>query len=675
MADPGAGTRPRCAVVIPTYNGAALTRACLRALLSSPPAEVDWQLIVVDDGSADDTAAEVASFGEAVTFVQHERNQGFSRSCNDGALAAGPSCDYVVFLNNDTVPVAGWLDRLVECARERPAAAAVGAKLLFPNGTIQHAGLTITRDGWPRHLYAGFPGNHEAVSRTRKMAAVTGACMLVRAEDFERMGGFDEEFVNGYEDVDLCHRLTAAGREVWYCAESLVYHLESVTRWPTGRPEAVEGNMALYAERWGSVPADDFEYYVADGLLTAEYGAYDPFTLEVSPQLALVRAEGSLERALLERSRQVMEMQALRTRAALQGLRTVEPGPHRPAPPERIEGELLHEGAPRRLPGRRPRHLISVLLPVKNQERDVLELLPSIFAQRAPAEIEIVAVDSGSRDGTVEALREAGATVVSIDPAEFNHGLARNLAASYAKGDMLLFVSGRSRPDGDGWLAPLLDTLDGDPQAAGACSRVLPREDADLLTRRDGERELSASGERERKVISDWKVYTVMGEQERRVFLNFHTVSALLRADVFAANPFRAMTTIGEDLLWSREVIEAGHSLWHEPASVVHHSHPYTFSELFSRNVDDGVANAEINGRSLAEQDVLPAIRAMVADDWAWLRRELGLEGHELEREELDAVLRRTAQVVGQWVGVNHGELPVSVVNEFSGVHRARRVQ
>ena len=92
------------------------------------------------------------------------RNTGFAGACNTGARAAG-ACDYLVFLNNDTIPAAGWLDALVAEAEGDDQVAAVGAKLLFPNGQVQHAGIVIHQNGLPYHVYAGFPGHHPAVNR------------------------------------------------------------------------------------------------------------------------------------------------------------------------------------------------------------------------------------------------------------------------------------------------------------------------------------------------------------------------------------------------------------------------------------------------------------------------------------------------------------------------------
>jgi GT2 family glycosyltransferase len=177
--------------------------------------------------------------------VRHETNGGFAAACNDGASAA--SGEYIVFLNNDVLPEAGWLDGLVRHAEGHPKAAAVGSKLLYLDGTVQHAGVAVCQDLYPRHLYAGFPADHPAVNKSRRFRIVTAASVLFRREPFEEAGGFDAAFLNGFEDVDLCLRLGERGHEVHYCHESIGYHLEGVSE---GRSKYEEENLRLYRERW-----------------------------------------------------------------------------------------------------------------------------------------------------------------------------------------------------------------------------------------------------------------------------------------------------------------------------------------------------------------------------------------------------------------------------------------
>jgi len=300
-------TASRCSIVIPVYNRAALTIACLERILEHPP-QCSYELIVVDDASSDDTGERLQRFGDAIRIVRHEQNAGFARSCNDGAAAGGG--EFLVLLNNDTLPEPGWLDALVRHADAHPAAAVVGAKLLFPDGTVQHAGVTICQDLHPRHVYAGFPADHPAVSRSRQFQIVTGACALFRRGVFDALGGLDESYRNGYEDVDFCLRAGSHGHEVHYCHESVLMHLESASR---DRSLDNDVNGRLYLERWGPrLRPDDLQTFVADGLLELNYTELYPLRFALAPELGSIddSTELALRTARLgaERSRQVFRL-------------------------------------------------------------------------------------------------------------------------------------------------------------------------------------------------------------------------------------------------------------------------------------------------------------------------------------------------------------------------------
>jgi GT2 family glycosyltransferase len=286
---------PRCTIVMPVHGRAGLTRRCLEAILADPP-RTSFEIVVVDDASEDDTPAVLAAQPPEVRSLRRENNGGFAVACNDGAAAARG--ELLVFLNNDTEPHAGWLDALVDHADAHPEAAAIGAKLLFPDGSVQHAGVAICQDGRPRHIYAGFPADHPAVQRSRPFQAVTAACMLVRRKEFEQTGGFDPSFRNSLEDVDLCLRLREAGAQVLYCPDSVVTHLESASR---GRgSQDVQHNFNLFQERWeGKVQRDDIAHYIEDGLLKLRYRDTYPIGLEAAPELATLKP-GGVGEALIE---------------------------------------------------------------------------------------------------------------------------------------------------------------------------------------------------------------------------------------------------------------------------------------------------------------------------------------------------------------------------------------
>ena len=308
-------------VVIPAFNNAALTKQCVEAVLRIGGCRV----LVVNDASTDKTAQILASFGNRIKVITHKTNQGFAKTCNDGAKAA--RTEFVVFLNNDTVPQQGWLLALEKHAKKNPKAAVVGAKLLYPNNTVQHAGVIICQDKYPRHIYTGFPADHPAVSKSRRFQIVTAAAMLVQKKVFDQAGGFDIRFRNGFEDVDLCLRLGGRGHEIHYCAGSVVQHLESVS---PDRFKHDKYNVALYRKRWLShVQPDDLQSYLEDGLLDVNYEGSFPLHLKVAPELAVLDAgrQGAAEKLLKEQSRLVVELTRENTRLKLETERRPDGSP------------------------------------------------------------------------------------------------------------------------------------------------------------------------------------------------------------------------------------------------------------------------------------------------------------------------------------------------------------
>jgi GT2 family glycosyltransferase len=300
----------RTTVVVPVRNRLSLTRQCVEALVSGYGDREDVEVVVVDDGSTDGTR-EFLEAAAGIDVVRHATSAGFAASCNGGA--AEGSGEYVLFLNNDTQGEDGWLDALVSYADANKRAAIVGARLLYQNGTIQHAGIVVCADLLPRHVYRGFPGDHPAVSKPRRFQAVTAACMLVRRSMFNEINGFDSAFVNGFDDIDLCLRIAQRGGETHYCPHSVLAHLEAATRGEDA--DLFRLNADRYLERWGDlVRRDDLKVYAEDGLLELVPGDLYPLELRVDPLLATV-SDGDIYDVLEERSRQVFDL--LKENAAL----------------------------------------------------------------------------------------------------------------------------------------------------------------------------------------------------------------------------------------------------------------------------------------------------------------------------------------------------------------------
>ncbi len=268
-----------CSIIIPVWNKIELTKQCLSSL-AAVTTDVTFEVIVVDNGSDDGTKEFLAELKGNVHIIRNEQNLGFAKGCNQGARVARGK--YLVFLNNDTVPQSQWLNPLVDEVEMHPEVGVVGSKLLFANGSIQHAGVVFMRSHRSAyHIYRSASSAIPAVNQRREFLAVTAACMLIRREVFEDVSGFDEGFINGFEDVDLCLKIREKGYHVIYQPRSVLYHLESQT---SGRNSHDEHNSRLLEERWGAHwwLADEDLHYHTDGfkLVSGSRDAKFPTQLE-----------------------------------------------------------------------------------------------------------------------------------------------------------------------------------------------------------------------------------------------------------------------------------------------------------------------------------------------------------------------------------------------------------
>ncbi len=248
----------KISIIIPAYNNAHFTKQCVESIFAVG-ATCDFEVIVVDDGSHDETQEMLAALAHDVVVVRNEENRGFAKACNQGARRARGA--YVVFLNNDTKVTEGWLDVLVREMDAHPQTGIAGSKLLYEDGSVQHAGIAFSDNHLPFNIYARERSDAPFVNRRRAFQAVTGACLIIARDFFTEIGGFDERYINGLEDVDLCLRARAAKRDVIYCPKSVVYHFESKT---DGRYNHLTENEQLFLSLWGDTVVVDNKTLIAD---------------------------------------------------------------------------------------------------------------------------------------------------------------------------------------------------------------------------------------------------------------------------------------------------------------------------------------------------------------------------------------------------------------------------
>lgn len=233
-------------IIMPTWNGVEF----LKQAMESIERNTKWpfELVIVDNGSIDGTQEFVlnADFKMDGQYLRNEENRGFAIANNQGVKAA--KGNFVCLLNNDVIVTKGWLTAMMNVFSEEKAVGLVGARLVHPGkGTIQHAGVVQLSSGIPDHIYFNRPMNYSPAMKRKQYFAVTGACMLLPKQLFIELGSFDEAYINGWEDMDLCQKIRRAGHRIYYEPTSLIYHYESRSE---NRYAKESANFSLYMNRW-----------------------------------------------------------------------------------------------------------------------------------------------------------------------------------------------------------------------------------------------------------------------------------------------------------------------------------------------------------------------------------------------------------------------------------------
>ena len=225
MIYPAEGESVDISVIIPVFNQWPYTLACLNSIAATSwGGDIQYEIILADDGSTDETRHAVKHF-PGLRVVTTPQNLGFLRNCNNAATYARGK--HILFLNNDTVVLPGWMSALYQLAESDDSAAIIGSKLLYPDETIQEAGAILWNDGTASNCGRYLLRNSPWYAYVREVDYVSGASFLVRKSFWESVGGFDERYENAYcEDADLAMTAHAKGMRVLYQPKSEVIHFE-----------------------------------------------------------------------------------------------------------------------------------------------------------------------------------------------------------------------------------------------------------------------------------------------------------------------------------------------------------------------------------------------------------------------------------------------------------------
>ncbi|MFM0466138.1 glycosyltransferase family 2 protein [Paraburkholderia strydomiana] len=267
---------PSVEIIIPTRDSAALVEQCVESVIGKSTYS-NFRITIIDNGSVKQETHDLFARLQADPRIKVVRDDSpFNYSALNNRVALASTADFVCLMNNDIEVInADWLEEMMSVAIQKNVGA-VGAKLLYPDDTIQHGGVVLGVGGIASHAHKHFPNTmagYFARARLRNaMSAVTAACLLIRQSIYKEVGGLDEELHVAYNDIDFCLRVRKAGyRNVWTPYAEL-YHHESATRGAEDTPEKISRfnqESELVRQRWGDLLMND-PYYSPNLTLTAD---------------------------------------------------------------------------------------------------------------------------------------------------------------------------------------------------------------------------------------------------------------------------------------------------------------------------------------------------------------------------------------------------------------------
>lgn len=616
IPQPSAERLPSVSVIVRTKDRPTFLRDALGSLAAQT--FQDFEVVIVNDGGSDISALIAEYPGLQCCLVQLPKNQGRAAATNAGIEAARGT--FITYLDDDDVYYPSHVETLYAFL-----------------STQDHFGVAYTDAAFTTYHLNDETAHYEVVDRHLQSSEdfdrdlllyhnpIPNLCVMHRREAWVRVGKFDAG-LDMLEDWDFFLRLA---RE---------YPFHHISRCTAEYRLRDDGTNLSMQKPWMS--SDEIN------ARTVLYRRYrDHHTPEVE-----VRVFGKLLNEVLARRAHAEEQERLRQRVV------------------DLEGKLSRLEVQERPP------LVSVLIPTKNGERYLDELLSAIAAQQGAVHpLEVIAVDSGSRDRTLEILLRHQVRILQISPKEFSHGTTRNLLAAQARGEFLVFLTQDATPVNDQWLQNLIAPVRADARMAGGYSRQLPRANCHPMEwRRIVEEEFHGQlNSRIHSAVDNWEDY----ERNPWQYRFFANTSSVLRRSIWEQLPFPEIA-FAEDQAWADQVMKAGYKTVYAADSVVYHSHSYGPWVNFCRHFEHAVAMRQLfshySHRRL--KDCIPEALAVAKRDLIFWRRRTKLsKAWVLGRWALPAISWHVAANLGTWFGERATRLPEPVVQLLSLQEQVKR--
>jgi len=294
---------------------------------------------------------------------------------------------------------------------------------------------------------------------------------------------------------------------------------------------------------------------------------------------------------------------------------------------------------------------ISILVLVKNEGKNIDQCLGAIFQQVSRESYEVIVVDSGSTDGTLEKLRAWPVRLVCIPPEEFHHARTRNFAATLAQGKYLIYLAGDAFPATTGWLQALVDNFQ-DPSVAAVFGRQLPKPGSKIERR-----------QAQATMYGDQKTVKQPGRRDNLGYRYYHfsTVNCAIRKAVWETTRFPEELKVFEDVGIAKRILDNGGSIVYEPAAPVVHSHDYPASILFRRYFDIGVIYQRLG---IWDEGSRTTMRR---DGWRLLRQKVSLLRRPQESLQVaSSAFQDMIKFSGIVLGRNEHLLPLALKKRLS---------